>query len=60
MTEDPGRYDPRPPADPGRHGDPQPLGDLLRQYVIDHDWTQLLDATNGQPQQHRRSGRNHE
>lgn len=55
MTEEPGRYDRHPPQPPSRSSEPEPLGELLRQYVEDCDWDHLLapSSSNG----HQPSGR---
>ena len=49
MTEESGRYDRRPPQPPSRSSEPEPLGELLRQYVEDRHWDHLLapSSSNG-------------
>jgi hypothetical protein len=42
MTEQRGRYDPRPRHPNRPPADPEPLRDLLRQYVEDRNWSDRL------------------
>lgn len=48
MTQHRGRYDPR-PRHPNRQAEPESLRDLLRQYIEERNWNDLLAqaASNG-------------
>ena len=42
MSEQRGHYDPRPRHPNRRPADPQPLRELLRQYLEERNWSDLL------------------
>lgn len=46
MTEERGRYDPHPTESSKPSSDPEPLGELLCQYLEAHNCTHLLAPSN--------------
>lgn len=62
MTEEPGRYDRHPRQPPSRSSEPEPLGELLRQYVEDRHWDHLLtpSSSNGHQPADRTTVRHHD